>query len=155
MKTSYLLPHKYKKIGWFVFIPTAIIALITFFTNYKPDFLELKFPIFYYQNLLGYNKFFTTIENNIFDEILSVLLIVSGIVVAFSKEKNEDEFIAKIRLESLVWAVYLNYAILLFTVLFFFSLTFLYVLMFNMFTILLFFIIRFHWKLAKLKKTLR
>lgn len=41
---------------------------------------------------------------------------MSSILVAFSKEKLEDEYISKIRLEFLVWSVYLNYAIFIFII---------------------------------------
>ena len=51
--------------------------------------------------------------NNIADEIASILLIIGGILVAFSKTKDEDEYISKIRMESLIWATYVNYFILI------------------------------------------
>ena len=85
--------------------------------------------------------------------ILGILIILSSLFIAFSKEKSDDEYISKIRLESLVWAVYLNYGILLFSILFIFDLSFLWVMIFNLFTVLLFFIIRFNWQISKLKKS--
>ncbi len=57
--------------------------------------------------------------------------------------------ISKIRYESLVWATYLNYGIILFFTLFIFGLPYLNVLFYNMFTLLLFFIIRFHYMIYK------
>ena len=39
-------------------------------------------------------------------------MLVGLIIVAFSKEKIEDEQISQLRLDSLQWAVYLNYIIL-------------------------------------------
>ena len=64
-------------------------------------------------------------------------------LVGFTKEKIEDEFIYKLRKDSLVWALIVNYSILMITILFVFDLAFFHVLMFNMFTPLLFFVIRF------------
>ena len=93
------------------------------------------------------------VNNNILNEIFGILIIISSLFVAFSKEKSEDEYISKIRLESLVWAVYFNYGILLFSILFVFDFSFLWVMIFNMFTVLLFFIIRFNWQISKLKKS--
>jgi hypothetical protein len=43
----------------------------------------------------------------------------------------------------LVWALVVNYSILLFAILFVYDMTFLHVLFFNMFTPLIFFVIRF------------
>lgn len=91
------------------------------------------------------------LDNNILNEILGIIMIISSVLVAFSKEVNEDEYISKIRLESLVWAVYLNYAILLLAFVFVYGMSFLWVMIFNMFTILIFFIIRFNWQIRKLK----
>ena len=70
-----------------------------------------------------------------------------------SKEKIEDEYIAKTRLESLVWATYLNYCILLLALLFVYDMAFFWVMIFNMFTLLLFFIVRFNYLIFKLNKT--
>ena len=91
-------------------------------------------------------------ENNFIDEILTTLFIVCGLIFAFSKEKIEDEMVSKIRLESLVWATYVNYGVLLFCVIFIYGLSFIQVMQYNMFTLLLFFIIRFHWTLYKNSK---
>lgn len=107
----------------------------------------------YLEATLAATIFFAIIQNNILNEILGVLMIVSGLLVAFSKEKVEDEFIAKIRLESLVWATYVNYAVLLVSFIFVFNIAFLWVMIFNMFTILLIFIIRFNIQLSRLKKS--
>ena len=88
------------------------------------------------------------------NEIVGIFIIVSSILVAFSEEVNEDEYISKIRLESLVWAVYINYGILLVAFLFIYDFSFFWVMMLNMFTILLFFIIRFHLQISKQKNML-
>ncbi|WP_457619064.1 hypothetical protein [Lutibacter sp.] len=91
-------------------------------------------------------------KNNVSDEIASILLIIGGILVSFSKTRDEDEYILKIRMESLIWATYVNYIILIFAVLFVFDYTFFNVMIWNMFTVLLFFMIRFHYVLYKSKK---
>ena len=41
-----------------------------------------------------------------------------ALLVSFSKEKNEDEFITEIRLSSLLWAVCVSYTLLLVAFLF-------------------------------------
>nr|WP_297787944.1 hypothetical protein [uncultured Allomuricauda sp.] len=150
MKTNYLFPNKYKKIGWIVLFPSAILGLITLILDYEPSFLDLNVPGIFIDQIFGDKRFVGLVENNVLNEILGVFLIISLLLVAFSKEKEEDEYISKIRLESLVWAVYVNYAILLISFLFIFDLSFLWVMIFNMFTILLFFIIRFNWQISKL-----
>jgi len=153
MKLNYLFPNKYKKIGWLILIPSAIIGLITLILVFEPNYLDFNVPAIFIDEFFGDKHFIGIVNNNVLNEILGTLIILSSLLVAFSKEKSEDEYISKIRLESLVWAVYLNYAILLISFLFIFDLSFLWVMIFNMFTILLFFIIRFNWQISKLKKS--
>ena len=152
MKLNYLFPNKYKKIGWLIFIPSAIIGLTTLIFELEPNSLDFNIPAIFINKLFGDKHFIGIVNNNILNEILGVLIILSSLLVAFSKEESEDEYISKIRLESLVWAVYFNYAVLLISFLLIFDLAFLWVMIFNMFTILLFFIIRFNWQIYKLKK---
>ncbi len=152
MKLNYLFPNKYKKIGWMIFIPTVLFGLANLFLEYEPKFLDLKVPAIFIDELFGNQKLLGFTKNNILNEILGVLIIISSILVAFSKEKLEDEYIAKIRLESLVWATYVNYGILLVALIFVYDFSFLWVMIFNMFTVLIFFIVRFNWQVIKLKK---
>jgi hypothetical protein len=70
-------------------------------------------------------------------------------MVGFSKEKIEDEYIASIRMNALVWAVFVNYSLLIVAFIFIYDLSFLNVMAYNMFTVLLLFIIRFHYLLFK------
>jgi hypothetical protein len=154
MKLNFLFPNKYKKIGWLILIPSAIIGLSTLIYEYEPSFLDFNVPAIFVDELFSVNKkTFRMVTNNILNEILGVLIIISTFLVAFSKEKSEDEYISKIRFESLAWAVYFNYAILILTFLFIYDFAFLWVMVFNMFTVLLFFIVRFNWQISKLKTT--
>ena len=153
MKFNYLFPSKYKKVGWLLLIPSAILGLLILIFEYEPGFLSINVPAILTNNFMGEKQIIGLIQNNVLDEILGILVIVSSLLVAFSKEKSEDEYISKIRLESLVWAVYFNYGILLFSFLFIFDMSFPWVMIFNMFTLLLFFIVRFNWQISKLQKS--
>jgi len=151
MKSRFLFPHHYKPIGWVIFVIGFILGIILMLNDYNyPEWEVSVFP------LISENDFFSKpafewSTNNIADEIASVFIIVGGILVCFSKTKDEDEYISKIRIESLFWATYVNYIILIITILFVFDSSFFNVLIFNMFTILLFFMVRFHYELYKLK----
>ncbi|WBX76035.1 hypothetical protein PG911_15525 [Tenacibaculum ovolyticum] len=152
MKRKYLFPNKYKRIGWLILIPSIIIGLIVFTQEYEPIFLDFNVPAVFIGQTFEGESFIRIIKNNILNEILMVLIIMSSLFVAFSKEKIEDEYISKIRLESLVWAVYVNYGVLLLSSLFIFDISFLFIMVFNMFTVLIFFIIRFNLQIYRLKK---
>ena len=153
MKSRYLLNHKYKPLGWFLFGLGIVLGIILVIYEYDFPVLEAKvFPLFGESSVLTSNPPLEWSVNNIADELASVLIIIGGIMVAFSKTKDEDEYISEIRMESLIWATYVNYFILLVAIVFVFDMSFLNVMIYNMFTILLFFMIRFHYVLYKVKK---
>lgn len=154
MKTKYLFPHAYKTIGWLLFVPGLVLGVLYLFGAL--DSFQWEVPVFSIaqDSVLGNMSYFAFTTNDVKDELIGLLLIIGSLLLAFSKEKSEDEFIASIRLESLVWATYVNYIILIFTMLFIYDMTFFWVLVFNMFTILIFFIIRFNWALYASKKQL-
>lgn len=153
MKLNYLFPNRYKKIGWTILVPSSIIGLLILIFDVEPSFMEFKVPAIFIDETFGEKHLIGMTANNVLNEIIGVLIIISLLFVAFSKEPVEDEFISQVRLKSLVWATYVNYSILLFSFVFIFDISFLWVMIFNMFTVLLFFIIRFHWQLAKLNKS--
>lgn len=155
MKSSYLLPHRFKIPGWVLFIVGAFLGILCLL-NFEPAFLDLN--VFGYGStplFISSTNHFDFFQNNILDELASLLLISGAIFIVFSKEKIEDEYISKIRLDSLVWAVYINYFILILTIIFVYDLAFLTILVFNMFTVLFFFILRFNWILYKTNKIKR
>lgn len=153
MKLNFLFPNHYKRIGWWVLIPSALFGLFVVITDFEPAFLDFTIPSLFSDSTSEGNSIFTSDQNNWLNEIIGILLIFSSLIVAFSREKVEDEYISKLRLESLVWGVYLNYGILAIAFIFVFGISFLWVMIFNMYTILWFFIIRFNWQLHKLKNS--
>jgi hypothetical protein len=155
MKTHFLLPNKFKAMGWILFVPCFIISILVSIFNINLDnYLKIKVFAFTETGIMVPNNYFSIIENSIADELLLFGLIVGGILIGFSKLKMEDEFTSKIRYESLVWATYLNYGLILLFTIFIYGMSYLNVLFYNTFTLLLFFIIRFHYQIYKLNKTL-
>ncbi len=154
MKTKLLLPNKFKTPGWIMLIPTTLFGLYIIFSGFEFDFLDAKVFTLYSNEILGESVTMGFVKTNLTLTVTGILFIISAFFVAFSREKTEDEFIARIRLESLLWATYINYGILLFCFLFFYDFGFFYVMIFNMFTILVIFIIRFQYLLHRAKKSL-
>ena len=154
MKTKFLFPNRYKRVGWILIIPSAILGILYLFFNFEFNFLNINVFVIYSDELFGDTIWFGFDRNNITSAISMIFFVIGAILVAFSKEKQEDEFIAQTRLESLVWAAYTNYIILIFCILFFYGEGFFYVMIFNMFTILIFFIIRFYYILYITNKSL-
>ena len=152
MKTKFLFPNQFKRIGWILLIPSTILGILIIFFDYKFKFFDSSVFTIYTTEFGVKKTILGFFDGNYANTIAGILFLIGAILVAFSKEKNEDEFIAKTRLESLVWATYVNYAILALCTLFFFNMEFLLVMIFNMFTILIFFIIRFYYILYLLNR---
>lgn len=144
MKTRFLFPRKFVWIGWIA----VIVSILLFFLNELP-FFNLKTFAMINNEVFRDTEYFKVIQDNLQFEIASVLLIVGLIFIAFTKVKNEDEFTSKLRLESLLWATYINYGLLILAIMFVYGLGFLNVMAYNFFTILIVFIIRFRFVLRK------
>lgn len=141
MKSRFLLPHSLKRIGLLLFLPCLIIGIMVLHFEFEIEGFQIAIPY----GTVSIGK--TIIENNLTDELAAVLMLASLILIAFSAEKEEDEWVASVRLDSLQWAVYVNYGFLLVAILFVYDIYFFEALVFNMYTILVFFILRFHYVL--------
>ena len=152
MTTTFLFPSKFKIFGWILFSVSILTLLLFIATSYAID-SKINASVFAIVEtpFLGETKYFTTIKNSILDEILLIVIIIGGLLVGFSKTRDEDEYISKIRFESLIWAMYFNFALMLFATIFFYGTIYFYILSANVFSMLLFFIIRFHIKLYQLR----
>lgn len=146
MEPKFLLPHRLKAYGWVILIPSLIMAILWI--------LGIRFtvmsPVFAIWG--NNNEVFTFIHKNIYNEIVAVPLLISLLIVTFAKEKIEDEYMLRIRLESLVWSIYINFGFLLISTIFIFRDGFNNILIYNMFTILFLFVLRFHYVLFKEKR---
>ncbi len=141
MKSSVLLPPKYKWIGIIVLVPSLVLGILVRFKEFTFSFLTLKDR----GNPLVSEKGFNLEEDiNFTDEIALTGIIIALLFIAFAREKQEDEFIGKLRLESLQWAVVVNYILLIIATWLVHGFSYIDVMMYNMLTILIFFIIRFH-----------
>ncbi|WP_290696709.1 hypothetical protein [Lacinutrix sp.] len=146
MNTNYLLPNKYKIIGWVLFLPGLILGLLSYFENIDDDTITLPVLSILDETFYGSDRreLFSIITTGVLSEIIAIMIITGGLLIALSKEKIEDEFISKLRTDSFVWAMIVNYIVLLLATIFIYNMTFFDVLIFNMFTPLIFFIIRYN-----------
>ena len=156
METRFLLPNKFKLIGWIFLSPSSILGLFVIFEEFKLSFLDFRvftissggFAPWEVTNAFKFEK------ENLTATLVGVFFLLGALMVTLAKEKNEDEFISKKRLESLLWATIINYVILLFCFMFFYEFGFVYIMIFNMFTILILFITRFNFVLYRSSKSL-
>lgn len=128
MKTRFLFPYWFRYLGLVCFV--LHLPVMMMFKQYH-DMDNPEPGLFSHSHL-----FF----------IFTTLMVTIGLFLfAFSKEKIEDEQIMQLRRDSLQWAVYVNYIILIGVLIFTEHMEMRHILLLNMWTLLLFFILRFQW----------
>ena len=147
---SYLFSNKFKKISGVVFYLSILIGLFLLLTDRIQDiFVVNVFSIFSYEWFGSEPKGFGWIENGLGDEVFTLLIIVSGIVNSFSSEKIEDELISRIRLESLSLSLFISFGLIIISTFLVYNINYMYVLVFNLFLIILLFNLIFKFRLYK------
>jgi len=138
MKSRFLFPHKWRVYGYLLLL--IAIAIILYNYNGSGGIFSAPAP-----------QKIAIISND--TEYISVILGL--LFIGFSKEKTEDEQIVQLRLDSLQWAVYFNYALLIICIIMINGINFLNVLAYDIMSQLVFFIIRFRWKVYQLNRLAR
>jgi hypothetical protein len=144
---NYLFDNKYKKISGLVFYLTSIIGLYLLITDKIVDLFTLNVYSLFSESISDLTYGGGWIENGLGDEIFTTIIIISGLINSFSKEKIEDELISKIRLESLAMSLFISYSLVIISTFLIYNLSYMYVLVFNLFIILLLFNLIFRYRL--------
>ena len=155
MEKQFLLPHKYKKVGWILLMLGLALYI---FAKYiikeyweKFSFLNMRVLLPFYKQWNDKTEYFSFQDVNITFTLIGALIIIGGLIISFSKEKVEDEYIMVLRIASFQWAFLINYILLFLMFIFVYGADFLLVYEYFLFTILALFILRFHYLLKKSK----
>jgi len=140
----FLLPHFYKTIG----ILLLLLGIVFCVLYLKFDF-NYTTSVFAVISIYLDNRFFTITKTNIIDEITLMLFVVGFALIVFSKEKKEAEYLNAFREKALVKAVLVNTFLMLFSIFFIYGGGFLGVLVFNVFSVFIFYLIFFYLSLRK------
>ena len=141
MHNKLLFPHQYRLLGWIILMPALVLGLAGLYGEFTVSWLNLKGPPF--SGLVGGNT------NNLTDELATIGVIAGLLLIAFTRERIEDEMISVLRLEALQWGIFAHYLILIVTVITVYGLPFFTVMIYNLFTVLVIFILRFRWLLYR------
>lgn len=144
MKRLLLFPHRYRTLGYMVLVPFLALGIAYMGWDFTLSFLN------YHPLDRGSLSF---LNGNFTDELATIGIIVGLTLIGFSREKVEDEAIQFFRLEALQWAVYVNYAVLILTVLFCYGGLFFTVMTINLFTVLIIFVLRFRYVLYRYNRS--
>ena len=161
MKTSkLLLPNGFKCAGWWILAVAVVLIVVyaivpddklcTSWNDFRVLFGLERLPVGNYPFSGGFCA-----DSDLVNSFCWVLLVVGGVFIGFSRNKSEDEFIEHLRYESLILSLYFNCLLLVAAIVFVWGLSFVSVMMFNMFSTLYFFIICFYVRLFINKRSLR
>jgi hypothetical protein len=153
METRFLFPNKWKKFGIYATAFSFIVFIIVLCFEKELAIVSPVFAIWSWPFFLGSTSLFRIETQEITGTITGILLLLSMTLTAFSKEKTEDEYIIKLRLESLVWSVFINCAFILFSLFFLWGWSFAFIMGLNIYSILFLFILKFNFQLYRLKRS--
>ncbi|WP_277633121.1 hypothetical protein [Avrilella dinanensis] len=154
MKRIYLFPNRLKIPALVIFVISLILIILQLAGIEK----EINTTVFAFISdgfaLISKkdNTYFGFVEENIYNEILDCAFFISGIILAFSKEKIEDEMITFIRLKSLLYTTYFIFFLLILSEIFIYGLSFLNVIMGFLYTFVILTNIFYYTKLYIYKK---
>jgi hypothetical protein len=130
---QYLLPHGCKAIGWVFFVPTALFMIAATVFDHLPGFLD------------------KITDSDAASYAILAALVVSAIMVAFSRERDEDEYTAAIRSRYLTLAFFVDGAIVTAGTLLIYSFEYLRFMIVQTFLVLILFILMFNVAMTRIR----
>ncbi|MBQ8500725.1 MAG: hypothetical protein IJ494_00235 [Bacteroides sp.] len=149
---NYLFPVVFRKIGWSMFVPLALLGAYYLFVD-PIEWGGSKVFALWGEEGLGNTSFFTITTNDGWvNELLIIGLTVSLLFIAFSREKDEDECIANIRMRSLVWAIVVNCSLLIVGTMLVYGLPYFNFMCILLFSMLILFIVKYRLAIRKFRR---
>ena len=125
-------------------LPAAVVMILNLYYEFGFSFLWYQGSV-WSPDVLDAHFLFSLHAHNFTGEVAAIVLILGLLMIAFSRERVEDERTVKLRLESLVWAVYVNSGLILIAIILTYGTMFLQVMVYNVCSTLLIFIARYQW----------
>lgn len=141
MLITRLLPYRWKIAGMVLACAGTISAIIYIFFDFS-----FKVKVFAVYSSFLATKYFTSFKTNFSDELTLLLLIIGLSLIVFSKEKNETEGLHALRYKALAKALIANTIFLFLSVLFIYGSGFIAILVVNIFSPFIFYLIFFYFQ---------
>ncbi|WP_295936775.1 hypothetical protein [uncultured Alistipes sp.] len=147
MKQNILLPHRLKKLGWVILVPSLLLGIA------RLTFLDPN-ALFGWLGLEGQTAKFavTSPAEQWVNTIIILGLVVGVMLVACSRERIEDEMTSQIRLRSLMSALYVYFIAVILITLFVYDISYILWMTYAMFGFTLVFLAIFQWQLWRVRK---
>ncbi|MBN1791461.1 MAG: hypothetical protein JW830_13245 [Bacteroidales bacterium] len=143
-----MISYKFKYVGWAFFLVGLTLTVLN-----QIQRIKIKMPVLAVHSSYIQTKYFAVITTNVFEEITLICFLAGFLLTIFSKEKVELQEYKTLREESWRIAIFLNSAMLAFSIIFIYGRGFAAVLILNMFSTFVFYIAVFLVKKARLKKS--
>ena len=150
MKKSYLLPVGFKKIGLCMVLPffvLCVLCLCGVTDELNLSILSVKMPA-----LIDYSGWFMMNKTNLIDEIAMLGLLVSLVFIGLSRERDEDEMTAHIRMQSFVWSAWATSAVVALGIFFVYDLEFVTFMFVAMYLYLMLYAVKFNLAMFRERK---
>jgi len=133
-----LLPYYFKLIGVFLLVTGIALAIFYIWFDFR-----FTIPVFAVYSVFLETKIFETFRTNFADELTLLFLICGLGMIVFSKQKTEFAGLDLIRFKALSLAVITNTVFLLLSVIFVYGSGFMGILVFNVISLFVFYLILF------------
>lgn len=117
------------------------------------DWFKINVPAILTLDLNNANEWFGMTVTDPVNEFCMLGLLVSLVFVALSKEKDEDEMTAAVRMQSFVWSFWCTAVIILIAILFVYDLAFMYFAFVSVFVCFILYICKFNYEMMKIRMT--
>ena len=151
MKKSYLLPVGFKKVGLWMVVPFLVLSVLCMCSDVLVSVcINATVPA-----VISHEGWFCMTENSLIEEIAMLGLLASLVFIALSREQDEDEMTAHIRMQSFVWSTWATSIVLALGILFVYDLEFLTFMFLTMYLYLMLYIVKFNLAMHRERKEQR
>lgn len=154
-----LLPRGFKKIGWVILIPALWLAGIAIFNDNNSTGIARII-----EQLIAQGRVSPTVEaarhftNGVeawVNNFMIIGIIAGCLFITCSRERIEDEMIGRIRLNSLLLSLYINFLLMIIAALTVYDLDFIDVMVYNLFTLPMLFLIIYEVSIVRFKYSVK
>ena len=153
MKQNYLLPHGFKRVGLIMLVPFLAACIWLLCGPCEGDWFTVDVPALFTLDLASTSEWFGMTATDPVNEICMLGLLVSLVFIALSREKDEDEMTAVVRMRSFVWSFWCTAILLLVAILFVYDYAFLLFAFASMFVCFILYICKFNYEMIKIRRT--
>ena len=153
MKQNYLLPHSFKRVGLIMLVPFLTASIWLLCGPCEGDWFTVDVPALFTLDLASTSEWFGMTVTDPVNEICMLGLLVSLVFIALSREKDEDEMTAVVRMQSFVWSFWCTAILLLVAILFVYDYAFLLFAFASMFVCFILYICKFNYEMIKIRRT--